>query len=153
MKKGVKYLGTEKLSSYIELLQQMVYDIQEVGVKTSMCAEYGGITEKEKESIHLKLYNKIKFADKALLECMTELNSRLKSDMGMSFGFKEVDAFLTKIKEEHPTILMTKEVFKMRQAELEKKAAMQVIKDSPVEQAIEEHPETVKKSGTKSTKK
>jgi len=99
----------------------MAYDIQDVGVKASLAESHGAITKVEKDKLHKELYSKITKIDAALLDSLTELNKRLKSDMGLPYGFQEINKFLLKYKDTHPDIYLTESEYKFKKAESDKK--------------------------------
>lgn len=151
MKKDVKYLSIEKLQAYIELLQRMAYDIQDVGVKVSLAHNRGGLTEEKKNELHLALYNRIKLIDARLLDCMTELNKRLKADLALPYGFKEVTDFLESFKKTDPDIFLTDEEFNFKKKEEERLKALKETVDA-ADIDIPQRPEPMKVVGKKVVK-
>jgi len=129
MSKGVKFLSTEKLQSYTELLQNMAYDIQDVGVKASLAEGHNAITTVEKDKLHKELYEKVTLIDKKLLECLDEMNRRLKLDLGLPYGFKDINKFLEKYKTSHPNIYLTESEFKFKVSEEAKNKKLTAAKD------------------------
>jgi len=101
---NVKDMGTQTIMVYAEMVTKTYEELNQFGADVTLCFSYGGIEEKEKKEIQKVLSAKMDELDKARISLVKEINSRLKKNMGISFGPSDVQPLLNKYVLKHPNL-------------------------------------------------
>ena len=123
MSKESKFLDTNKLVIYSELLNGMLGSCDELGMQAVRATQIGSISEKEKTEIHNALMIKMKPIDDARIKCANEIEKRMKNDLGISHGPQYLSKWLSEEWGKYPTIKFGEAEWKFYQGEQGKKQA------------------------------
>ena len=101
---NIKELNTQTIMAYAEMVTKVHDELNQAGGELTLCCSYGGITEKEKEEMHIELASKMDEVEEARITLVKEINSRLKETMGLSFGPSDVQPLMNEYMKRHPLI-------------------------------------------------
>lgn len=129
MKKGLKYLETQKVVIYSELLTAMIGDMDAIGMQATNAHNDKQITEKVRDEIHIKLVKQIEIIEPKRIELVKELNKRVKADVGLNRGPSDLGEWLHTFKKDYPDMFLTKAEFEFK-TKTEKKKEKQPVPET-----------------------
>ena len=117
MSKDLKYLETQKLTIYSELLTKMIDDMDTIGMQATTAHKDKQITRRVMEDVHKKLVAQIEIVEPKRIELVKELNKRIKKDIGINRGPSDLGVWLHSFQLEHPDMFLSKAEFTMKKNE------------------------------------
>lgn len=117
----ISNLTTPQIMVYAELTTKQLEELDAYGMDVTVCESHGGITESEKDEIHISLSEKMNVIEESRILLVKEINKRMRRDLNTSFGPSDVQPYLNKFQKNYPYIGLGESEIKARLKEQTKK--------------------------------
>jgi len=101
---NIKEMPLGRIMPYSEMISAMIEEMSLFGGEATMCCDYGGITEKEKEDIHHSLGLKMAKLEETRIKLVKEINRRMRKELGIGFGPSDITPYFNRIIKKHPLL-------------------------------------------------